>query len=119
MGCPGQQVCQFKGTDRWTKVCVGQPAELSSEGPARTCTAYSQCGGQNWHGCTECLGQPTELSNEGPERTCTAYSQCGGQNWHGCTECPGQQVCQFKGTDRWTKVCVGQPAELSSEGPAR
>ena len=46
--------------------------------------------------------------------TCTAYSQCGGQNWHGCTECPGQQVCQFKGTDPWTKVCVGQLAELSS-----
>merc|ERR1711920_604519 len=69
------------GTDRWTKVCVGQPAELSSEGPGQTCTAYSQCGGQNWHGCTEC---------------------------------PGQQVCQLKGTDRWTKVCVGQLAELSS-----
>jgi hypothetical protein len=46
--------------------------------------------------------------------TCTAYSQCGGQNWHGCTECPGQQVCQLKGTDPWTKVCVGQLAELSS-----
>jgi hypothetical protein len=135
--CPGQQVCQFKGTDRWTKVCVGQPAELSSEGPARTCTAYSQCGGQNWHGCTECpgqqvcqltgtdpwtkvcVGQPTELSNESPARTCTAYSQCGGQNWHGCTECPGQQVCQLKGTDPWTKVCVGQPAELSNEGPGQ
>jgi hypothetical protein len=97
-----------------------------------TCTAYSQCGGQNWHGCTECpgqqvcqfkgtdrwtkvcVGQPAELSSGGPARTCTAYSQCGGQNWHGCTECPGQQVCQLKGTDRWTKVCVGQLAELSS-----
>jgi len=125
-------VCQLKGTDPWTKVCVGQPAELSSESPAWTCTAYSQCGGQNWHGCTECpgqqvcqlkgtdpwtkvcVGQPAELSNEGPEQTCTAYSQCGGQNWHGCTECPGQQVCQLKGTDPWTKVCVGQLAELSS-----
>merc|ERR1712060_842662 len=88
-----------------------------------TCTAYSQCGGQHWSGCTLCPGRqvckfngkdpwtkvcvdPTAELTESPGGTCTAYSQCGGQNWSGCTSCPGDQMCKPNGKDPWTKVCV-------------
>merc|ERR1712060_197534 len=44
--CPGQQVCQLKGTDRWAKVCVGQLAELSSAADVvNTTTAGFTTGG--------------------------------------------------------------------------
>merc|ERR1712203_617721 len=68
--CPAGQVCELNGKDRWTKVCVdsttGSTTTTSTsttttisttsttESQVGMCTAYSQCGGQNWSGCTVC-----------------------------------------------------------------
>merc|ERR1711920_449924 len=107
-------------TSTSTTTTASTPTSTESRG---TCTAYSQCGGQNWSGCTLCPGRqvckfngkdlwtkvcvdPTAELTESPGGTCTAYSQCGGQNWSGCTSCPGDQVCKPNGKDPWTKVCV-------------
>lgn len=129
--CPGDQVCESNGKDPWTKVCMGpHTAELSSESEGDNCTAWSQCGGQNWTGCTKCPGDQVcdgedpwtkvcidphtaELSNESEGDVCAAYSQCGGQNWTGCTECPGDQVCKSNGKDPWAKVCT-DPGRLGT-----
>merc|ERR1712203_385345 len=64
--CPGDQVCKPNGKDPWTKVCVDSTtgsttttststtttmSTTSTSESRGTCTAYSQCGGQNWSGC--------------------------------------------------------------------
>merc|ERR1711920_329729 len=82
MGCPAGQVCKLNGKDRWTKVCVDSSATGSTtttststtttmsatsaiKSQGDTCTAYSQCGGQNWSGCTVCpAGQVCELNGK-------------------------------------------------------
>merc|ERR1712157_658345 len=82
--CPGDQVCMLNGKDPWTKVCVDSSttgsttttsmsttatmsatSAIMSQGD--TCTAYSQCGGQNWSGCTVCPGrQVCKLNGKDP-----------------------------------------------------
>jgi len=133
--CPGDQVCEANGLDPWTKVCVDRQAlELNIKSEGDICTAHSQCGGQNWTGCSECPGDQVcesngmdpwtkvcvdpytkELTSMGPGSVCTICSQCGGQQWTGCTECPGGQRCVLKDAthDPWTKVCVDDPLTLS------
>merc|ERR1711933_684187 len=81
--CPAGQVCKLNGKDPWTKVCVdsttGSTTTTSTsttttisttsttESQGGTCTAYSQCGGQNWSGCTVCPGrQVCKLNGKDP-----------------------------------------------------
>merc|ERR1719517_111199 len=80
--CPGDQVCKVNGEDLWTKVCVDSSTTGSTtttsmsttttmsatsaiKSQGGTCNAYSQCGGQNWSGCTVCpAGQVCKLNGK-------------------------------------------------------